>query len=79
MPDRGEIRRPNTFHLKRISNPGSYLDSAPLEDAGQGFLLSREKLEMMKDKAAWLDIQPLLNDEDAFDFWGNPAARERWI
>ena len=79
MSDQGEIRRPNTFHLKRISSPGSYIDSAPLEDAGQGFFLSREKLEMRREKGALLSTQPLLNDEDAFDFLVNPAAQEKWI
>ncbi|WP_448213815.1 amidohydrolase family protein [Colwellia sp. MEBiC06753] len=44
-----------------------------------GFLLSERVLKKMKKKGAWLNIQPLLNDEDAFDFSTNPVAQKKWI
>ena len=44
-----------------------------------GFLISEPVLKNMKAKGAWLSIQPLLDDEDAFDFSGNPAAQKKWV
>ncbi|RLQ20662.1 amidohydrolase family protein [Seongchinamella sediminis] len=44
-----------------------------------GFLISEKVLKKMKAKGAWLSIQPLLNDEDAFDFSANPVAQKKWI
>jgi len=43
-----------------------------------GFLMSDETLKLMRDKGAWLSIQPLLNDEDAFDF-PDPDRHAKWI
>ncbi|WP_455388348.1 metal-dependent hydrolase family protein [Petrachloros mirabilis] len=44
-----------------------------------GFFISERVLRLMKEKGAWLSIQPILNDEDAFDFSGNPAAQKKFI
>lgn len=43
-----------------------------------GFLVSEETLSMMKEADAWLSIQPLLNDEDAFTF-DDPFSTQKWI
>ena len=38
----------------------------------------KETLEMMKEKDAWLSIQPLLDDEDRLHF-DNPESTHKWI
>jgi len=44
-----------------------------------GMLIKEEKtLEMMKEKGAWLSIQPLLDDEDRLHF-DNPQSTQKWI
>lgn len=43
-----------------------------------GFLLSEETLELMKEKGAWLSIQPLLDDEDGFSF-DDPGSQKKWV
>ena len=43
-----------------------------------GFLMSDETMALLKEKGAWLSIQPLLNDEDAFDF-PDPDRHAKWI
>ena len=42
-----------------------------------GLLIGRETLQMMKDKGAWLSIQPVLNDEDAEEF-PNPESNKKF-
>ena len=42
-----------------------------------GLLMGRETLQMMKDKGAWLSIQPVLNDEDAEEF-PNPESNKKF-
>ena len=42
-----------------------------------GLLMGRETLQMMKDKGAWLSIQPVLNDEDAEEF-PNPESNRKF-
>jgi imidazolonepropionase-like amidohydrolase len=51
---------------------------AGVKSIEHGNLLSRETLEMMKEKGAWLSVQPLLNDEDAFTF-NDPSSTQKWI
>lgn len=43
-----------------------------------GNLLSRETVEIMKEKDAWLSVQPLLDDEDRFTF-NDPFSTQKWI
>lgn len=42
-----------------------------------GMLASEKTLKMMKEKGAWLSIQPLLNDEDALHF-DNPYSQHKF-
>jgi len=51
---------------------------AGVKSIEHGFLMSEETLRLMKKKGAWLSIQPLLNDEDAFTF-DDPVSTEKWI
>jgi imidazolonepropionase-like amidohydrolase len=51
---------------------------AGIKSIEHGNLLSRETLEIMKEKGAWLSVQPLINDEDAFTF-NDPASTAKWI
>jgi len=51
---------------------------AGVKSIEHGFLMSDETLKLMRDKGAWLSIQPLLNDEDAFDF-PDPDRHAKWI
>ena len=51
---------------------------AGVKSIEHGFLMSEETLQMMKEKGAWLSIQPLLNDEDAFTF-DDPSSTAKWI
>jgi len=51
---------------------------AGVKSIEHGFLMSDETLKLMSDKGAWLSIQPLLNDEDAFDF-PDPDRHAKWI
>ena len=51
---------------------------AGVKSIEHGFLMSEETLELMKEKGAWLSIQRLLNDEDAFAF-DDPFSQEKWI
>jgi imidazolonepropionase-like amidohydrolase len=51
---------------------------AGIKSIEHGFLMSEETLQMMVDEGAWLSIQPLLNDEDAFVF-DDPFSAEKWI
>jgi len=51
---------------------------AGVKSIEHGFLMSDETLTLMRDKDAWLSIQPLLNDEDAFDF-PDPDRHAKWI
>lgn len=44
-----------------------------------GFFISEKVLRRLKEKGAWLSIQPMIDDEDAFDFSGNPAAQKKWV
>ncbi len=44
-----------------------------------GMLIKDKKtLEMMKEKGAWLSIQPLFDDEDRLHF-DNPNSTQKWI
>jgi len=51
---------------------------AGVKSIEHGFLMSDKTLKMMRDKGAWLSIQPLLNDEDAFDF-PDPDRHAKWV
>jgi len=51
---------------------------AGVKSIEHGFLMSEETLQMMKDNDVWLSIQPLLNDEDAFEF-NDPVSTKKWI
>jgi len=51
---------------------------AGVKSIEHGFLMSDETMQLMKDKGVWLSIQPLLNDEDAFDF-PDPDRHAKWI
>jgi len=51
---------------------------AGVKSIEHGFLVSDETMKLMKDKGVWLSIQPLLNDEDAFDF-PDPDRHAKWI
>lgn len=51
---------------------------AGVKSIEHGMLLSEETLKMMKKEGAWLSIQPLLNDEDAFTF-ADPVSQKKWI
>ena len=51
---------------------------AGVKSIEHGFLLSEKTLRLMKKKGAWLSIQPLLNDEDAFEF-NDPVSTQKWI
>lgn len=51
---------------------------AGVKSIEHGFLVSDETLQLMSDKGVWLSIQPLLNDEDAFDF-PDPDRHAKWI
>lgn len=51
---------------------------AGVKSIEHGMLLTEDTLKMMKKKGAWLSIQPLLNDEDAFEF-ADPVSQKKWI
>jgi imidazolonepropionase-like amidohydrolase len=51
---------------------------AGIKSIEHGMLLSEETLKMIKEKGAWLSIQPLLNDEDAFEF-ADPVSNRKFI
>jgi len=51
---------------------------AGVKSIEHGFLANDETLTMIRDKGAWLSIQPLLNDEDAFDF-PDPDRHAKWV
>ena len=51
---------------------------AGVRSIDHGFLISRETLEIMKEKDVWLSIQPLLDDEDRMTF-PNPESTKKWI
>ncbi|MCE8527592.1 amidohydrolase family protein [Ruegeria pomeroyi] len=51
---------------------------AGVKSIEHGNLLSRETIELMAEKGAWLSVQPLINDEDAFTF-NDPASAAKWI
>jgi imidazolonepropionase-like amidohydrolase len=51
---------------------------AGIKSIEHGMLLSEETLKMIKEKGAWLSIQPLLNDEDAFEF-ADPVSNQKFI
>ncbi|MGP8306729.1 amidohydrolase family protein [Vibrio sp. YIC-376] len=51
---------------------------AGVKSIEHGNLLSEETLKMMKEKGAWLSVQPLINDEDAFTF-NDPFSTQKWI
>lgn len=51
---------------------------AGVKSIEHGMLLSEDTLKMMKEKGAGLSIQPLLNDEDAFEF-ADPVSQKKWI
>lgn len=52
--------------------------NAGVKSIEHGMLIKeRETLEMMKEKGAWLCIQPLLNDEDALHF-DDPFSTQKW-
>lgn len=51
---------------------------AGVKSVEHGFLLTDETFKMMVEKGAWLSIQPLLDDEDAFTF-ADPVSRAKWI
>ncbi|MDX1555736.1 MAG: amidohydrolase family protein [Xanthomonadales bacterium] len=44
-----------------------------------GHLLSEETLRMMKDKGAFLSMQPILDDEDAIQFPEGSFSRQKYI
>ena len=44
-----------------------------------GHLLSEETLQMMKDKGAFLSMQPILDDEDAIPFPEGSFSRQKYI
>jgi imidazolonepropionase-like amidohydrolase len=51
---------------------------AGIKSIEHGMLLSEETLKMIKEKGAWLSIQPLLNDEDTFEF-ADPVSNQKFI
>lgn len=51
---------------------------AGIKTIEHGNLLSRETVELMKEKDAWLSVQPLLDDEDRFTF-DDPFSTQKWI
>ncbi|TMV04844.1 amidohydrolase family protein [Ruegeria sediminis] len=51
---------------------------AGVKSVEHGFLMSRETMEMMRDRDVWLSIQPLLDDEDGFTF-DDPFSQAKWI
>lgn len=51
---------------------------AGVKSIEHGFLMSEKTLKMMKEKGAWLSLQPLLDDEDAFKF-DDPYSTKKWI
>lgn len=51
---------------------------AGVKSIEHGNLLSEETLKLMKKKGAWLSVQPLINDEDAFTF-NDPFSTQKWI
>lgn len=51
---------------------------AGIKTVEHGFLLTDSTLKMMADRGVWLSIQPLLNDEDAFQF-ADPVSTKKWI
>ncbi|MBW3163793.1 metal-dependent hydrolase family protein [Ferrimonas balearica] len=51
---------------------------AGIKSIEHGNLLSEETLRLMKKEGAWLSVQPLINDEDAFTF-DDPFSTQKWI
>jgi len=51
---------------------------AGIKSIEHGNLLSEDTLRLMKEKGAWLSVQPLLDDEDAFKF-DDPLSTQKWI
>ncbi len=60
----------NTYVLAHIftDEAAQIALEAGVKSIEHGNLLSRETLQMIKDKDAWLSVQPILNDEDAIQF-----------
>jgi imidazolonepropionase-like amidohydrolase len=50
---------------------------AGIKSIEHGFLVGDETLQMMKENDVWLSLQPLLNDEDAFQF-PEPASQRKF-
>jgi imidazolonepropionase-like amidohydrolase len=51
---------------------------AGIKSIEHGFLSSEKTLQMMRENRVWFNIQPLLNDEDAFKF-NDPVSTKKWI
>lgn len=70
----------NTYVLSHIftDEAAQMAIKAGVKSIEHGHLLSKETLQMMIDNDVWLSIQPLLNDEDAFQF-NDPGSTKKWI
>ena len=77
--------------VEEATNYNTYVMSHVMTDKGvrtsveagvmsieHGFFASEETLQLMKEKGAWLSVQPIINDEDAIQF-ADPVSTKKFI
>jgi len=70
----------NTYVLAHIftDDAAKVALEAGVKSIEHGNLLSEDTLKLMKEKGAWLSVQPILNDEDAIKF-ADPVSTKKFI
>ena len=70
----------NTYVLAHIftDQAAQVAVEAGVKSIEHGNLLSEETLMLMKEKGAWLSVQPIINDEDAIQF-DDPVSTKKFI
>jgi imidazolonepropionase-like amidohydrolase len=70
----------NTYVLAHIftDKAAQVAVEAGVKSIEHGNLLSEKTLKLMKQKGAWLSVQPIINDEDAIQF-DDPVSTKKFI
>ncbi len=70
----------NTYVLAHIFTDGAakVAVEAGVKSIEHGNMLSEDTLKLMKQKGAWLSVQPIINDEDAIQF-KDPVSTQKFI
>ena len=70
----------NTYVLAHIftDDAAKVALEAGVKSIEHGNLLSEDTLKLMKEKGAWLSVQPILNDEDAIQF-ADPVSTRKFM